>query len=169
MDNTSTTPVSIRRMELSDVDTVKEIDNLSFTLPWPRRAFLFELQENQASHFYVAEHTGPDGESRVVGMIGLWLIVDEVHISTLAVHPAYRRQGIARRLILEAILQSRRKGARSATLEVRESNLGALELYQQLGFRITGRRARYYKDNNEDAVLMTIQNLDTIGPLGGDP
>jgi ribosomal-protein-alanine N-acetyltransferase len=156
-------------MELADIDTVKEIDNLSFTLPWPKRAFLFELQENQASYFYVAEQAGPDGRIRVVGMIGLWLIVDEIHISTLAVHPAYRRRGIARRLVVEALRQGRGRGALSATLEVRESNYAAQELYRDLGFEETGRRARYYKDNHEDAVLMAIHNLDKIRPLGGEP
>jgi ribosomal-protein-alanine N-acetyltransferase len=168
MEKAAETPVSIRRMELADIDTVKEIDDLSFTLPWPRRAFQFELQENQASHFYVAEHPGQDGRKRVVGMIGIWLIVDEIHISTLAVHPTYRRRGIARSLVLEAIRQGRLRGALSATLEVRASNFGAKELYRELGFEETGLRPRYYKDNNEDAVLMTIHNLDKIRPMGGD-
>ncbi|MDX1436474.1 MAG: ribosomal protein S18-alanine N-acetyltransferase [Anaerolineales bacterium] len=155
-------PITIRRMKLADIDEVKQIDDLSFTLSWPRKAFMYELEKNPTSRFYVAEVPEHDGAERVVGMLGLWLIIDEIHISTLAVHPDYRRQGAAYALIARALLEGLAKGATSASLEVRESNLAAQELYKKFGFKITGRRPRYYKDNNEDAVLMTILNLDTI-------
>jgi [ribosomal protein S18]-alanine N-acetyltransferase len=162
MDRTFANEVTIRRMELADLDAVKEIDDLSFNLPWPRRAFLFELQDNPAGYLYVAEVPDSVAKHQVIGMIGLWLIIDEVHINTLAVHPAHRRRGVGEQLVSAALVRVRALGAHSATLEVRESNLGAQTLYRKLGFRIAGLRPRYYKDNHEDAVLMTIPNLDKI-------
>jgi ribosomal-protein-alanine N-acetyltransferase len=163
MDKSSDLPITVRPMNLADIDEVKNIDDLSFTLPWPRKAFLYELEKNPSSKLYVAEAGASDGEDQVVGMLGLWLIIDEIHISTLAVHPDFRRQGVAHALIEKALTLGRAEGAVSATLEVRETNLGALALYKKFGFQITGRRPRYYKDNNEDAVLMSILNLDKIG------
>lgn len=162
MEPSSDNHVAIRRMELADIDAVKRIDDLSFTLPWPRKAFLYELQKNKTSRYYVAEARGPAVRRRVVGMIGMWLIIDEIHISTLAVHPDHRRQGIAERLIDAALTQAHKDGAVSATLEVRDSNLAAQSLYNKFGFEVTGRRKRYYRDNFEDAVLMAITNLDKI-------
>lgn len=145
----------IRRMRLEDVEQVHAIDVLSFSMPWTERSYRFELTENPSSHLWVAELNG-----RVVAMIAYWLIVDEAHIGTIAVHPEYRRRGIARRLLAETLIAMSEKGARSATLEVRRSNLAAQDLYRKFGFKVVGLRPRYYRDNNEDALLMTLENID---------
>jgi len=144
----------IRRMIMADLDQVTAIDQASFSLPWPARSFLYELTDNQASRSWVAELDG-----RVAGMIVIWLIVDEAHIATLATHPDYRRQGIAGRLLVHALKSARREGARRAFLEVRAGNVPAQEMYRKLGFIVDGRRPHYYKDNNEDAILMSLEGL----------
>ncbi len=86
-------------------------------------------------------------------------MVDEIHIATIATHPDFRRQGIARRLLSHTLLHAMDEGARSSFLEVRESNLAAQEMYRQFGYEATGRRKRYYKDNDEDAILMNLESL----------
>jgi ribosomal-protein-alanine N-acetyltransferase len=92
-------------------------------------------------------------------MVVVWLIVDEAHIATLAVHPDYRGRRIARRLVKVALKEAILRGMNQATLEVRANNLAAQNLYRQLGFEIVGNRPRYYRDNNEDALIMTVSGL----------
>ncbi|MBI4760828.1 MAG: ribosomal protein S18-alanine N-acetyltransferase [Chloroflexota bacterium] len=147
--------LNIRRMTLDDLPAVVALDQMSFSLPWPERSFRFELTDNTASRCWVAE---ADGE--IVGMLVAWLLVDEAHIATLAVHPAYRRRGIARKLLSHALRSMAKEGAVSSFLEVRESNIAAQELYRQFGYEAVGRRKRYYKDTNEDAILMTLNGLE---------
>jgi ribosomal-protein-alanine N-acetyltransferase len=144
----------IRRMTLDDLPTVVALDQMSFSLPWPERSFRFEVAGNAASRCWVAEVDG-----RVVAMLVGWLLVDEIHIATIATYPDYRRQGIGRRLLSHALRRAMEEGARSSFLEVRESNLAAQEMYRQFGYQATGRRRRYYKDNDEDAILMTLESL----------
>ena len=146
--------VSIRRMTLEDVPIVHEIDTLSFSLPWPERSFHFELTENPVSRSWVAEFGG-----RITAMLVLWLIIDEAHIATLATHPDFRRQGIGEQLMIAALLSARAEGAARAFLEVRAGNAAALALYGKYGFVVAGERPRYYKDNNEDAILMNLEDL----------
>ena len=88
------------------------------------------------------------------------LIVDEAHVATVATDPEYRRQGIAKRLLAHALRQIMREGARSSFLEVRESNLAAQEMYRKFGYEVTGRRRHYYRDNDEDALLMSLEDLN---------
>lgn len=144
---------AIRPMTLADIPQVMEIERLSFPLPWSENSFRKELTENEQAHFFVAE------EGRVIGYVGYWYIVDECHISTLAVHPSWRRQGMGQMLLAAALSHALRLGAILATLEVRESNVAALTLYQKYGFHIVGRRRHYYRDNGEDALLMTAQPI----------
>ena len=146
--------LAIRRMKLEDVPAVHVIDTSSFTLPWPERSLRFEVSDNPAARCWVVELEG-----QVVGMLVLWLIVDEAHIATLAIHPDHRRQRLARDLLLHALQEAYQEGARSALLEVREGNQAALAMYRALGFDEVGRRANYYKDNGEDAILMTLRDL----------
>lgn len=143
--------ITIRPMRVEDLATVYQIDCLSFSLPWPANAFRYELMENQNSRLWVAELTSADEVGVVVGAIVVWLVVDEAHIATLAVHPDYRRRGIATQLLKTALQESARLGMRSATLEVRAGNLAAQALYQRFGFEVVGRRRAYYQDNHEDA------------------
>ena len=141
----------IRRMTIEDVQVAHEIDKASFTLPWPERSLRFEVTDNPAARCWAAEL-----DDRLVGMLVLWMIVDEAHIATLATHPDFRRQGIAKRLLVAALKNAYAEGARTALLEVRAGNDAAQTMYRKFGFEVVGRRERYYKDNNEDAVLMTL-------------
>jgi ribosomal-protein-alanine N-acetyltransferase len=147
--------LTIRKMTVEDVPAVVELDQKSFSLPWPERSFRFELTDNPASRCWVAELDG-----QIVAMIVVWLIVDEAHVATVATHPAYRRQGIGSRLLAHALRQLIQDGARSSFLEVRVSNLAAQEMYHKFGYEVTGRRRRYYRDNDEDAILMNLDSLD---------
>ncbi len=147
----------LRRMTLEDVPQVVEIDRLSFSLPWPERSFRFEVSDNPASRNWVIEADG-----HVMAMLVLWLIVDEAHIATLATHPDFRRRGLGERLLIEALLSARAEGARRAFLEVRAGNAAAQAMYRKHGFETTGRRPAYYKDNNEDALLMTLECLNDL-------
>jgi len=146
--------LNIRKMTVEDVRAVAELDQISFSLPWPERSFAFEVTGNPASRCWVAEVDG-----QIVGMIVAWLFVDEVHIATLATHPDFRRQRIAQKLLIHTLHYTYDEGAITSFLEVRESNLAAQEMYRKFGYENTGRRKRYYKDNDEDAILMTLEKI----------
>lgn len=152
--------LSIRPMQNADLEQVTAIDQASFSMSWPKSAFTFELNENPLSMLWVAEIQEPDHRKRVVGIIVIWLILDEAHIATLAVHPHNRRQGIAQELISTALEAAIEKGMQQATLEVRASNIAAQELYHRFNFEIVGQRHRYYQDNGEDAIIMTAHHLN---------
>ncbi len=161
-------------MQASDISQVVAIDHHSFPNPWSASSYEYELAKNPASHFYVALHIGEEAiqvrpgwvarlfrkpaARQVVGYAGFWFIVDEVHISTLAVHPDWRGQGVGDQLLLHLLRRALDLGAAEATLEVRVSNRVAQNLYRKYGFEIVGERKRYYRDG-EDALLMTV-NLD---------
>jgi [ribosomal protein S18]-alanine N-acetyltransferase len=147
----------IRRMRLEDVPAVHEIDMLSFSLPWSERSFRYEVTQNPVSRDWVAEAGG-----RIAAMLVLWLVVDEAHIATIAVHPDFRRQGIGEQILLSALHSAKDEGAQRAFLEVRAGNTAAQAMYKKHGFVIAGVRPRYYKDNNEDAFLMDLENLDLL-------
>ena len=149
--------VSIRRMTLEDVPIVHEIDTQSFSLPWPERSFRFELAENPVSRCWVAESDG-----RIMAMLVLWLIVDEAHIATIATHPDFRRQGMGEQLMIAALVSARNEGAARAFLEVRAGNAEALGMYKKYGFVVVAVRPRYYKDNSEDAILMNLEDLNSL-------
>ena len=151
--------VSIRKMELPDIDRVVQIDHISFSLPWPRNSFIFELTNNEASRAWVAEMQPAGGASPIVGMIVTWLIVDELHIATLATDPAYRQHRIALKLMVHSLCSGAQEGALKSYLEVRRGNLAARGLYQKLGYAEDGVRLRYYQDNHEDAILMSLQTI----------
>lgn len=152
--------ITIRPMRVDDLGIVHQIDCLSFSLPWPANAFRYELLENQNSRLWVAEIESADKVGVVVGAIVVWLVVDEAHIATLAVHPDYRRRGIATKLLKTALKECARLGMRSATLEVRAGNLEAQSLYRRFGFEVVGRRRAYYQDNQEDALIMTLSRIE---------
>jgi ribosomal-protein-alanine N-acetyltransferase len=101
-----------------------------------------------------------EADGRIVGMVVNWLLVDEAHVATIAVHPEFRRRGIARELLAYSLRFMMGEGAVSSFLEVRESNIAAREMYRKFGYENTGRRKAYYKDNNEDAILMTLEKIN---------
>lgn len=146
----------IRRMLPADVPAVHALDRLSFSLPWPESSYRFEVGENSNAIPLVVETA--NGE--VVGMAVTWVIVDEAHIATIALHPGLRRRGLGRRLLAESLRQAYERGARLAYLEVRRGNMAAQALYLDFGFTIVGERPRYYQDNHEDALLMTLEPID---------
>jgi ribosomal-protein-alanine N-acetyltransferase len=142
-------------MRLEDVPAVHEIERLSFRTPWPAHAFEQELRGNRLAR-YLAARAG----DAVVGFAGVWLMVDDAHVTTFSVHPDWRRQGIGRQLLLNLAELSGTIGARRMTLEVRPSNVAAQALYHAFGFEIVGRRPHYYTDDGEDALIMTTPDLD---------
>jgi ribosomal-protein-alanine N-acetyltransferase len=143
--------VEFRFMTLEDVDAVVELERLSFTMPWPRDAFVNELTINQHAKYVTAVHAG-----KVIAYCGMWVIFDEAHITNVAVHPDYRGKKIGERLMRQMMELAVLLGAKRMTLEVRPSNTVARSLYAKLGFVEQGRRRNYYSDNNEDALIMWV-------------
>jgi ribosomal-protein-alanine N-acetyltransferase len=141
----------LRRMEARDLPSVMEIDALSLPRPWSAAIWRGELESPHGLYLVIEDR----GE--VSGHIGVRHVLGELHITTIAVRPEYRRRGHARALIGAALAAY--PNASTVHLEVRPTNAAALALYESLGFRKTGRRPRYYGD--EDALLMSL-NLDEI-------
>lgn len=150
----STAPVLIEDMTIDDVAGVQEIERSSFPVPWPANAFRHELTQNKNARYVVAR----EGDT-IVGYAGLWLMVDEAHITTFAVLPEHRRRRIGERLLQRLFDIADEMGAEWLTLEVRVSNIGAQRLYEKYGFRRAGVRRRYYSDNNEDALIMWTDRI----------
>jgi ribosomal-protein-alanine N-acetyltransferase len=143
-------------MVVSDLDQVLDIERASFPTPWTRAAFCYEIEQNK-----VARCTVLRGRRGIVGYLCLWEIGHEIHITNLAVHPEWRRRGVARQLLGAALIEGVARGVTLAFLEVRPSNTRALALYESLGFQVIGRRNGYYFDTGEDALVMEAR-------LGGD-
>ena len=147
----------IRRMTREDLDAVTAIEEATFARPWSRESFRQELERNVAARYLVAETKG-----KVVGYAGAWVILDESHITNIAVLEDFRGRGIGKQLT-EALLQYLSNlGACYATLEVRVSNERAQNLYKSLGFVSVGKRKRYYEDNGEDAFLMVCEHMPEV-------
>ena len=144
----------VEPMRLDDLPAIHAIEQASFTSPWPTNAYRSELESNRLANYLVAR-----AGDAIVAYGGMWLMVDEAHITTFAVHPAWRRQRIGERLLLAFLDLAVDRSAREATLEVRLSNLPARRLYEKYGFRPVGLRPRYYSDDNEDALIMTTEPL----------
>ncbi len=149
----------VRRMTLNDIDDVHRIEADSFTTPWSRGAFEDELTENKCARYLVAESNG-----EIVAYAGAWMVLDECHITNIAVRRDKRGKGYGRLITQSLIQYVTNLGASFATLEVRRSNLTAQSLYRSLGFLQVGCRRRYYEDNGEDAILMACQALPPVEP-----
>lgn len=141
--------LSIDRMRPLDLDAVLSIERASFSMPWSRGAFLYEMEQNQVARCFVVRD-----DDRVAGYVCLWEVADELHITNIAVHPDLRRRGIARTLLARVLDDARQRSLRLVVLEVRPSNAEALALYESFGFRVVGRRRGYYYDTGEDALVM---------------
>jgi len=144
----------VEPMGLEDVPDVHRIEAASFPMPWPDYAFRQELQTNRLAHYLVVR-----AGNETVAYGGLWLLVDEAHITTFAVLPEWRRRGIGGRLMVALMDLALRLNARVMTLEVRLSNRPARDLYAHFGFKPVGVRPHYYSDNGEDALIMTTEAL----------
>jgi ribosomal-protein-alanine N-acetyltransferase len=138
-------------MRTEDLDEVVVIERASFSMPWSRGAFLYELQQNRVARCLVMRE-----DSRVLGYLCLWEIADELHITNVAVHPDYRRRGIARSLLSGVLDDARARKLKLVVLEVRPSNHEARTLYESFGFRVVARRRGYYYDTGEDALVMEV-------------
>lgn len=136
-------------MEVKDLDQIMVIELESFTTPWTKESFRVEIQENGLAKYFIAEIDG-----KVVGYGGIWLILDEGHITNVAVGKDYRGLGVGNKLVEALILYCKEKKITNMTLEVRESNLVAQNLYKKYGFLEYGIRPNYYADDHEDAVIM---------------
>lgn len=141
--------ILIREMEEKDVDGVLRIEELSFTTPWSKEAFVLEITTNKLAKYVIVERDG-----HIVGYGGVWLIIDEGHITNIAVEPQYRGQGIGNFLVEKLIDICKERGITSLTLEVRKSNIVAQSLYKKYGFKECGIRPGYYSDTKEDAIIM---------------
>ena len=152
--------IRIEPMTPGDVPLVLAIERRSFPTPWSERAFVSELRDNLYADYIVARHRG-----RLVGYAGMWCILDEAHVTTIAVDPEYRGRGVGNRLLTALEERALRYGCRRMTLEVRVSNHVAQRLYRRHGFRPCGLRRGYYVDNGEDAIIMWRDRLDPPGPV----
>ncbi len=186
----SVTPVQYRLdpMQVRDIPAVIEVERSSFSVPWPADAYRRELEDNVLARYLVLRGT-PDidqgstdaegansrpfpfslfgrpapvkVEPETVGYAGLWLMIDEAHVTSVAVRPSYRGRGLGRLLMWGMFEIASNLGARWVTLEVRMSNTVARQMYEALGFKDAGVRPRYYTDNNEDALIMWSEDLQT--------
>jgi ribosomal-protein-alanine N-acetyltransferase len=141
----------IRPMTKSDVPTVAQIDALSFSQPWPPAAFDIELLNDNARCWVV------EIEDQVIAAQVIWRVLDEAHIATIAVHPDFRQRGVGKALLQTGMQAAYTEGARIFYLEVRAGNLAAQKMYANFGYEVVGRRAKYYKNNGEDALLLTLR------------
>ena len=150
--------VIIRRMTMADVDGVAAVEAATFPTPWSRDAFASEMK-NVAARYLVAEKDGV-----IIGFAGAWIILDESHITNIAVLSDYRGQKVGRRLTEGLMQYLSNLGAAYVTLEVRKSNEVAQNLYKSLGFIKLGVRKRYYEDNGEDALIMVCDHMPEADP-----
>ena len=150
--------IMIRRMTMADVDGVAAVEAATFPTPWSRDAFASEMR-NVAARYLVAEKDGS-----VIGYAGAWIILDESHITNIAVAEKWRGQGAGKALTRSLLQYLSNLGAAYATLEVRLSNARAISLYEGLGFVKVGKRKKYYEDNGEDAWLMVCEKMPEADP-----
>lgn len=136
-------------MTLEDLDRVADLEIQCFATPWPQEALREELTSNAKAHYYVYEADG-----RLVGYCGLWLILDEGHITNLAIDPQEQGKGYAQEMLTAFSEAVQAEGARFLTLEVRSGNAPAIRVYEKAGFVAQGVRKGYYLDSGEDALIM---------------
>jgi ribosomal-protein-alanine N-acetyltransferase len=152
LDNSA--PLVIEPMTDADVKEVLRIEQQSFTTQWPSNAFYQEMHDNKLAHYYVGRIAG-----RVVAYGGIWVILEDSHITTIAVHPGHRGRKYGEVMLLRLLDEAIERGASWMTLEVRESNTVAQNLYRKYGFTTVSTRKGYYSDNNENALVMWAGNL----------
>ncbi len=145
----------IREMRIDDIPQVVAIDRECFPPGWKSPPYSRELESNAMAHYLVA----CDPESKIAGVIGLWMMADEAHVVTMAVRPTFQRQGMGGSLLISAIDLAVALNARMMTLEVRRSNTAAIALYKKYGFAEVGSRRGYYGADREDAVIMSTEEL----------
>ena len=148
----------ITEMTEADLPEVMELEREIFSWPWTEEFFLDELGRG-FSHIFLAR----DADGALVGFVCFWALLDEAHILNLAVRENYRRRGIGKKLVLEALKYAKRRGAKGASLEVREKNTAAIAFYGSLGFERAGLRKRYYDSPPDNAVIMRLYDIARAG------
>jgi ribosomal-protein-alanine N-acetyltransferase len=146
--------IEISRLTLEDIDAVMVVENLSFSIPWSKQAFIEEVTNNKFARYIIAKVNG-----ETVGYAGLWKVCDEGHITNVAVHPEFRRSGVGFMLVKSLIDMAKEEAIERMTLEVRRSNTTAQNLYAKFGFKVEGYRKAYYADNKEDAIIMWKEDI----------
>lgn len=141
----------IRKMTLDDMDQIMLLEETCFSVPWSRESFIAELSKNMLAHYLVIEI-----EDTIVAYGGVWYVMNEGHITNVAVHPDHRKKGLGKKIVSAMIVNAKNSAIEQMTLEVRRSNEAAIALYTNLGFETAGIRPKYYTDNNEDALIMWI-------------
>lgn len=144
--------IVFRFMREEDIDQVLEIEHASFTTPWSREAFYNELNMNKFAVYIVVEV-----DNKVVGYCGVWVVIDEAHVTNIAILPEYRGRKLGEALMQNLFDVARTMGAKSMTLEVRVTNYIAQSMYRKFGFQKGGLRKNYYTDNQEDALVMWVK------------
>lgn len=140
--------VEIEKLNKSDLDLVLKIENRCFAIPWSRNMYLSEF-DNSLAHYFAIRYF-----DKVVGYAGLWVIMDEAHITNIAVDSNHQNIGLGSKLMSHIIEEARKLGCNKMTLEVRVGNEAAIHLYKKYRFKTCGIRKKYYEDNNEDALIM---------------
>ena len=141
--------INIRHMKIQDIDAVAYVENQCFNIPWSRKSFEYEVLENEKALYLIAEYNG-----NVLGYAGLWKILDEGHITNVAVLKPFRKKGIATLMLNRLFEMAREESINSFTLEVKRTNDVAIGLYENFGFKTCGLRKGYYRDTNDDALIM---------------
>lgn len=149
--------VQIRPMQRTDLPEVLEIERASFPSPWSKDAFVREICKNYYGHYLVAEHCG-----KVIGYAGMWLFLFEGHVTNIAVDPVHRGQKVGAALLLALMKKARSAGIKRMSLEVRVSNFKARRFYTEYGFEVRGLRRNYYRDTDEDAVVMKCSDIGGV-------
>ncbi len=141
--------LEVVRTTLDHIDDIMVVENLSFSIPWVRDAFVEEITKNKFALYISAKI-----DKKVVGYAGMWKVIDEGHITNVAVHPEFRKCRIGSELMERLISEAKEAGVNTMTLEVRKGNFAAQRLYKNFGFTVEGVRKAYYADNGEDALIM---------------
>jgi ribosomal-protein-alanine N-acetyltransferase len=150
--------MAISRMTPADIRAVMRIEALSFSTSWPPSAFASELNDNKLAHYFIGRN-GASGTGELVAYGGIWVILEDSHITTIAVHPDWRGKKYGEEMLVFLLHEAIARGASWITLEARESNVVAQRLYRKYGFTIVSTRRAYYSDNGENAVVMWAGNL----------
>ncbi|MBD2450139.1 ribosomal protein S18-alanine N-acetyltransferase [Nostoc sp. FACHB-152] len=148
--------LKLRSLTKDDLSAILELDRACFGGLWTIEGYQRELDSPNSELLGLFS---PLSSIKLLGMGCFWSILDEAHITILAIHPQYHRQGLGQALLYALLKTACDRGLERATLEVRASNVAAISLYQKFGFKTAGRRRGYYKDNGEDALILWLSDL----------
>lgn len=149
--------IVIEKLDKKDINKVLEIEKICFGNGWIPTPFEREIDKEECIYLVAKDNN----EDEIIAYGGAWVIVDEVHITIMGVLPDYRKNKIGQKILLNLLREGIKKGAKWATLEVKESNIPAQKLYQKFGFSIRGRRKKYYHQDGEDALIMWTEEINS--------